>query len=304
MEKSENKYRSWVLTWNETSEGLRLQTGQLTFLLERLESVDKFVFQLESGTSTHREHFQGAFQTNIRIRQTTLLKQFKDFLDLGLLGAEIDSEEVFKQLTINRMCGTWEENFNYCTKSDTRAEEPSMSSCLEVYNGSDVSFLKDKEKRFPWQNSFIKEILDEGENSIKDTDDRKIIWIWDPKGNSGKSKLIKYLCVTYNDIAKISFGTSAQLRSGLISMGKRDVYIVDMPRTRAEEDSIPSLVAALEDLKNGYLVTCMYGKYAKLMMSPPHVVVFSNEICPKGMMSEDRWASYRIESVLKTLENC
>jgi len=304
MTNKENKYRDWVFTWNEPTLGEFITSSELKFLLEKMPLVEKFVFQLEAGENTHREHFQGAFRTTHRVRQSTLLNSFMDNLSAKLDSRPDYIENLKPFLTINRMCGTWEESFSYCTKSDTAIEEPVMSDALIVYDGADVSFLKEKENRYPWQNSFAEKILSEDENSIKTPDDRKIVWVWDTIGNSGKSKFIKYLCVTYNDIAKVSFGTGSQLRSGIISMGKRDVYIIDMPRTRAEEDSIASLVATLEDLKNGYIVSCMYGAYSKLLMTPPHIIVFSNEHCPMGMLSADRWESYRIDSVTKKLEPC
>jgi hypothetical protein len=82
----------------------------------------------------------------------------------------------------------------------------------------------------------------------------------------------------------------------------RKVYIIDMPRTLAEEDSLPSLISTLEDLKNGFVVSVFYGKYQKLLMDPPIVIVFSNKLCPVKMMSDDRWLNLEIDKKSMDLE--
>ena len=292
---SENKYRSWVFTWNESRNHDLVTEGVLKALLESVENIEKYVFQLERGENTHKEHFQGCFTTCIRVRHSTLLKRFEEVLKRSQFRLlESDVEELMRNLTIDKMNGTWEEAFAYCTKSDSRLAEPVMSHKLKQYTGSDVEFLSEKDNRFPWQQSIMEEFLDEAENNFKDPDDRKIVWITDLKGNSGKSKLVKYLAHTYPDVAKISFGSATQLRSGLIAAGRRTLYIVDMTFSTGEDDSLPTMLSVLEDLKNGYLVSVMYGKYQELMIEPPHIVVFSNQTCPKGMLADERWQSYRI----------
>jgi len=51
----------------------------------------------------------------------------------------------------------------------------------------------------------------------------------------------------------------------------------------------------VEDLKNGFLVSAMYGKNQTLMLDPPHIVVISNMECPEKMLSKDRWTRYLID---------
>lgn len=296
----ENKYRYWVFTWNETDEGALPTNIELKHLFEQVDNIDKYVFQLERGEANQREHFQGAFVTKIRVRQSTLLKCIRNFVEEKFPSLEVYN--AVQQLTINRMCGTWEEAFNYCTKSDTAMSEPVMSSSLEVYKGEDVMFLSDPDKRYPWQQDLIDKILDQGEDSVKVADDRKIIWIWDPYGNSGKSKFIKYICLCHNNTAKIPFGTGSQIKGGIVSAGVRSLYFVDMTWTRAEDDSLPSLISNLEDLKGGFVTSVSYCKYASIMMAPPAIVVMSNEACPRSLAAADRWESYKIDPDKKTLE--
>lgn len=280
----DNKYKNWVFTWNEGSDpSIPLVSSEL---LDRFLKTfnDSYVFQIEVGENTHRKHYQGCFRCKIRIRQQTLLKKFVD-----------EFSTLANNLTITRMCGTWDEAMSYSSKTETAVPNTLiLSKDLQNYDGKEINFLANHDNRYPWQSSLISILYDKGEISIQTPDDRSIIWITDKKGNSGKSKLVKYLCFNSNDIVKISFGTAGQLRSSVISIGPRKVYIVDIPRTLGEDDSIPALISALEDIKNGYIVSAMYGKHQQLMMDPPHIVIFTNADCPHNMMSADRWKSYNI----------
>lgn len=286
----ENKYRNWIFTWNGTID------NHFTFTSAALESFlkeesDSYSYQLEQGHTTLRTHYQGCFRTKIRLRHSTLLKKFSDRF------------EDIQHLTLSRMCGTWEENVHYTTKSDTAIPDTIVQSKdLQRYLGTEIGFLSDKDFRYPWQKDILDQVFYADEITLKTPDDRSIIWITDTKGNSGKSKLIKYLCFNYSDIVKISFGTASQLRSSIISAGPKKMYIVDMPRTLGDDDSIPSLLSSIEDIKNGFVVSSMYGKHQSLMMDPPHILVFSNIECPVSMMSDDRWKIYSI-TPYKTLRN-
>lgn len=129
-----------------------------------------------------------------------------------------------------------------------------LNSEPNEYRGDDLALLENPETRFPWQNQLLRMIYDESRESFKVADDRSIIWIQDDKGCSGKSKYVKWLSVNRpEEVAKISFGTTNQLRSGLVSCGPRLVYFIDIPRTLGSEDSIQNLI------------TVMYGRYKQLL---------------------------------------
>lgn len=74
-----------------------------------------------------------------------------------------------------------------------------------------------------------------------------------------------------------------------------------MPRTLGTDDSVNSIISALEDCLNGFLSSSYYGESKTLLMEPPHVVVFSNQQCPYDKMSSDRWkAFWLIDKELKS----
>lgn len=277
MVSNENKYAYWVFTISLTKKGQQLP-GEQTMVQVLTRLTEKYYFQLEKATTLH---YQGCCKTRIRKRQQTVLNEFVAELDIPR-----------DMVTISCMQGTWDQAKLYCTKSDT-SYGPVFTNEI-TYSGADIEVLDDPDRRYPWQQKIINEIIDSDSAVIKTADDRSIIWVEDSKGGSGKSKLTKWCCARYDSIVKISFGTSNQLRSAIIAAGQRKVYFIDVPRTLGSDDSMPSLMSALEDLKNGFVVSAMYGKNESIMLDPPHIIVFSNAACPDNLMSEDRWIKYVI----------
>jgi hypothetical protein len=138
---------------------------------------------------------------------------------------------------------------------------------------------------------------DEKKKEFKESENRIIYWIQDKKGATGKSKFAKWVFVNHpEDVAKVVYGTGAQLKSSLISEGVQKLYFLDLPRTPGTEDSLDNILSIIEDLKNGHLVSNMYGRSVKLMMDPPHIIVFTNADCPKKKLSLDRWKVFQIDS--------
>ena len=283
---SQNKYKNWVFTWNENNEGELLPPAQISDFMKIY--ADYYVFQEECGDLEGRFHYQGAFKTKIRKRQSTIIKEFQENFGDQVLN-----------LTINRMCGTWEESYAYCTKNDTSTTGKIwQSSVLEDYNARDIKIFEDRANWFPWQRTLSDKVFIQNSLTVSTADDREIIWIEDPEGCTGKSKYCKFICSTNNDIIKLPFGTSSQLRSAVISAGRRKLYIIDIPRTVGDDDDLNALISTVEDIKNGYVVSSMYGKYQDLFMEPPHIVIFSNDRAPVLSLSNDRWSLYKITKEL------
>lgn len=280
VEPNGNKYSYWMFTIQaikgETLPGEQSVIRAITLLAE------KYVFQLEKATSLH---YQGCCKTRIRKRQQTVLNEIVTELDIPR-----------SMVTVAPMQGTWEQAKAYCTKSETSLGQVFTNEV--IYSGKDIEVLDEVEGRYPWQQKIINIIFDKDTAIIKDACPRTVYWIVDRQGATGKSKLVKWCCVNHDSIIKISFGTASQLRSSIISAGPRRVYFVDIPRTLGTDDSIHSLMSSLEDLKNGFVVSSMYGKNETLILDPPHIIVFSNRECPQQLMSKDRWKVYHINYAL------
>ena len=77
------------------------------------------------------------------------------------------------------------------------------------------------------------------------------------------------------------YGSASQLRSSVVNLGKKDVYVVDLARSKSKDDR-------QEDLKSGLVTNVMYGSGKTLLMEPPHSIVSSNYILKYELVSEDR----------------
>jgi len=114
----------------------------------------------------------------------------------------------------------------------------------------------------------------------KDPDDRKIIWVYDPVGNTGKTALMRH----YQ-----SLGEAASLSGKVADMayayqGERIVFF-DLSRTSAEHATY--LYDFAERLKSGSVFSGKYDSGTKHFKTP-HVVFLSNGPYPEGVWSADR----------------
>lgn len=62
------------------------------------------------------------------------------------------------------------------------------------------------------------------------------------------------------------------------------------------DDKLDAIMSTIEDLKNGHIISFMYGHYNQLLMDPPNIIIFSNQKCPSDMISKDRWRYYEINN--------
>lgn len=281
------KSKLWVLTINTLLEADLPHEIDLCILLETL--CDDYAFQKEKGEETGNLHYQCALKLTVRKRKQTLLNAVEKIFP-GKAAA----------FQFEKMYGTFNEAVIYATKADSRVGAP--VSTLPLYSGVDVEFLNERDRRHPWQVSLLAKLCLPHHLRIAPADDRTIFWITDQQGNSGKSKFAKWLCLYARNTIKVAFGTTTQMRNSLIEAGPKQLYIIDIPRTLGSDECMLSLFSLLEDLKNGFLVSSMYGKNKQLFMSPPHVVVFTNQNCPTDKLSIDRWEEYFIDHRKRLIE--
>lgn len=112
-------------------------------------------------------------------------------------------------------------------------------------------------------------------------DDRKIIWVYDNKGNAGKSRLARHLLAEYNAIS-----LSGKVADMVYAYNNEPIVIFDVSRTQA--DNMQHLYDMAERLKNGALFNTKYESRMKLF-KPPHVIFFSNSLPDMRSWSEDRY---------------
>lgn len=122
----------------------------------------------------------------------------------------------------------------------------------------------------------------------REPDRRTIYSVVDMAGGCGKSTFADYMARSYppgstpapRGVCVFTPGRGVDL-AHLLEPAR--MFILDIPRCSGE--AIPW--AFVENLKNGYVVSTKYAGGLK-RMSPPHVVIMSNDPIPDGTFSADR----------------
>ena len=168
-----------------------------------------------------------------------------------------------------------------------------LQSNLSQYEGEDIAVFKNRDNWHSWQKDLFNYIFDENED-FRPPSHREILFIFDRFGNTGKSSFIKWLRVTYEqEIGIITEANAQQLRSALITIGKKSLYIVDLPRTKSKQ-GVNDVLNVLEQVKSGMIQTVMYGRPKEMIFEPVHIIVFGNYV-PVGCLSTDRFKTWRLE---------
>lgn len=178
-------------------------------------------------------------------------------------------------------------------------EEPEDAVITNEYKGLDILRFENPKDWYPWQKQIYESIFEnkDGLTVFREPDPRHIVSLVDKKGNSGKSSFFKWIYYKYpKNIGRIGYGSASQLRSSVVNIGKKDLYIIDLARSKSKNDRQEDLLSVLEDLKSGLVTNAMYGSGKTLIMEPPHIVVSSNYNLDYNLLSEDRWDVFEIQN--------
>jgi hypothetical protein len=133
-----------------------------------------------------------------------------------------------------------------------------------------------------WQ----QELLDIIKN---EPDPRNIKWIWDSKGNTGKSWMATYLGAIHG-ATLLTPGKKADL-AFIFSQKPTSVVVFDLSRTSEPDEgknSLDSIYSLAEDLKNGRVVSTKY-ESKTIFYTPCHVIFFANFPPDMSKWSPDRY---------------
>lgn len=179
------------------------------------------------------------------------------------------------------------------------AVEAHVKSAVEVFGVKELwkmkqAEIKVEEPTFPWH----KYVLDK----IKGVPDkRKITWIYDKVGNTGKTWLTKYCHATKLAYAITACGGikdfATMIESALEDGWDGKAVIFDLPRA-AETKSI---YEPLESIKNGLITVSKY-KGRTIVLDNPHVIVMANFMPNLYALSVDRWDLREVGAGLTLLE--
>ncbi len=244
----------WFFTLNNYEE------RDILHLKMRFNKMCKWwLFEKEIGTIKKTPHLQGTISLKVKLRFTAIQK--------------------------------WDKRLNW---SRTRNDSAAMTYCqtdrIKIYTNIDLDNFDeyDKIKWRGWQQKVINDV------EKPCTEDRKINWLWDKKGNSGKSYLTKYLMQVENALVVDGKKTDIfhQIAKRQEDSIKTEIVIIDVPRASFSNISY----SAIECIKNGFICSGKYegGQYT---FKSPHVYIFANTPPDKSKFSKDRWNIKRITTL-------
>lgn len=278
---SNTKY--WSLTWDTNR--LQRKLPERERLHRFLESICKEgIYQLEKGSKKQKKHFQGyiVLEGPRKSKKQTLELFQKHFKNISGLTVS----PVYDKIAISK----------YVTKLEGRIEGPFFIGESNTYNMKfHDAVLRD------WQSELFDIVRGEKKDFLKD---RKVMWIEDQFGNTGKSWFQKWLRISQNDVVvrQLPISSVSRLVSAVAIVTKKvkvDIFTIDFTRTKGRDQYLEDLFSTIEQIKNGALVDVMYGKYNESYFQPPIVMIFTNDplsSCVHYLMP-DRWEWYKIMKV-------
>ena len=249
----------WCFTWFDYPE-------DYAQILNGLKKAEKIIAGEELCPTSGKPHLQGWLAFVSRNRPDVL----------GLP----------KHIHWKKAKGSYEDNFNYCTKDGK-----------VFFKGIDKPYVLDIVLR-PWQQRLY-DILN------GPVDDRKIYWIYEPIGGVGKTYFQKFVYMNIQDAVVLS-GKGTDMKNGVLQYSEKQkrlpkTVLIDIPRS-----TDPQFVSytGLEEVKNMFFFS---GKYEGGMVCgpPPHMMIFANVPPDASKFSCDRWVVFEIcgDLVQKKLEH-
>lgn len=123
--------------------------------------------------------------------------------------------------------------------------------------------------------------------SKPEADKRKIFWVVDPVGNTGKSWLCSHIYNTMNSVAILENGASKDIAH---AYNGEKIVLFDFSRSCEERINY----GIIESIKNGKIFSPKYNSSTKIFEECPHIVCFSNFEPDFNKFSADRWIIRRI----------
>lgn len=189
-------------------------------------------------------------------------------------------------------------SYNYCRKEESRVAGPwqfgdwnvnakkrgrSNDAQSDIWLSQNAEDILGQRELYEWQRDF--EELYESE-----PDDRHIYWFSDLHGGKGKTWMARYMVVKHRPNILMVNGKAGDMKYAVASHLRTHqtlkMIIVNVPRSTAEV-AIPSLVAGVEQLKDGIFFSSKY-ESVMVVFKHVHVCVFANILPPDGLLSEDR----------------
>lgn len=256
-----------------------------------------YVFQLEKAPATGQLHYQGY----VRLSASVTLSYFRSVF--GNLKPHL---EICK--------GNEKQNIEYCTKDESRQGGPweygeranpgkrnDIADAVEAMRKEGIKsaivqftsvfvryhrgmeFVRRQLEETPKMPNFVprdwqQQVID---MVSEPADDRKVIWVVDTAGQSGKSYLSRYL-----QLEKDAVQLAGRMQDMSMLYDKEPIVVFDISRSAA--DYSDHLYSMAESLKNGIIIQTKYETCRKVF-NPPHVLFFANKYPDPSKWTRDRY---------------
>jgi len=221
---------------------------------------EAWIFQLEKGSSG-TPHYQGCFR--FKSQRVWPKEEFP--------GAHLEP------------CRDWRKSIVYCQKLEGRLAGPWSHGVVIKPTLKVITDL------YPWQQAIVDRLKTPAE-------DRKILWVWEPNGNVGKTQLCKLICATNRNAIFVGSGKPSDVKYAIAAMLQDERYpevvLFGLPR---EYEHFK--VTVLEEVKDGIFFSSKY-ESGMVMFNSPHIIVFANRP-PDDMsgLTPDRWEIYTVNDI-------
>lgn len=122
---------------------------------------------------------------------------------------------------------------------------------------------------------------------LEKQDERKVLWIYDPEGNHGKTWLAKYLLATKDAM----YVDNSKKADAAYAWEGQDYIVFDF--TRQQEEHIN--YGTIEGLKNGIIFSSKYESTTKFTKQTIKIIVMANWKPNVNALSMDRWQMIQLE---------
>lgn len=307
---AENKKRfrakSYTFTWNN------YEPKDCEYLVSLVPEKAAYVlFGKEVGDKENTPHLQGmiCFQSN---REFNTVKKLLPKCHIekmrGTLGqcqdyCKKDSEytEAGKpppgqgaRTDIIELANRWRENKSYIGMRDEPTWYQFMKRIIEQVKMEEEETNIDMAKKeftevtlYKWQESVLKLLMQK-------PDSRRVIWVYDTVGNTGKSWFSKFLVARHGAI-RMENGRNADVKH---AYNGQQIVIFDY--SRSVEGRINYEV--IESIKNGLFFSSKYNSSMKIFNSP-HILCLANFKPEIEKLSQDRWYIKEIGKAGSYIEN-
>lgn len=248
--KPKNQLYRWFFTLKESPVEKHISPSQLS---QDLRSFCKeFYFQLEEGKDGYR-HYQGCFSLNTKEFFNTVKNYFPNYIHLEAVT-------------------NWHASKLYVMKNESRLAGPWTHETVFIKDPLEGKTL------YPWQQE-ITDLLKIEPN------DREIIWLWDEKGNIGKTTFVKHMCINHPSKVIMVSGKASDIKYAL-SRDECNPRIVFFHYVRSQEGFVS--YQAIEEIKDGLWFNQKY-ESKMVIKNPIHIIVLANFPPDEHALSQDRW---------------